>query len=159
MSAILNIISQMNYRNRKKRLFKSVILTPKDIERVKTRACSFISNVCAVFPVNLTELMAMSGMHSHVFTDRMRNYRLTTLAVLGRTLLQISGRACRVYETLELMEKVLTGQKSLVLRVIEDGEPLREGEFLAIGPSDSRRKKRPGEKDGKQQALPPAAGK
>ena len=125
----------------KKGIYKSVSLTEEEKMEHAILVCSFFRSTFKRLPVTITELTIITGLTSHAFTDLSRNFSVKTLALLSLGMMEVSERSIRITRLLALARTAIHTRQSLVIRLADDTDTLRQGEHVLIGPAKRRRKR------------------
>lgn len=91
--------------------------------------------------LTVRECTRLTGLNSHVFTDIGRDYRLSTLVLCFRVILTSTRRNIDGTTLMRLLMDTCAESRSLAVRSIDDGEPLRHDETLLLGPAGKPKKK------------------
>lgn len=125
----------------KKGIYKSVSLTEEEKMEHAILVCSFFRSTFKRLSVTITELTIITGLTSHAFTDLSRNFSVKTLALLSLGMMEVSERSIRITRLLALARTAIHTRQSLVIRLADDTDTLRQGEHVFIGPAKRRRKR------------------
>ena len=125
---------------KEKRTLENVELSDTEWTNIMTNIHDLAYVTFSKLKLTIRECSYITGLNTHVFTDTQRNYRLKTLVLKARMTLCATGRTADGRAMLRLFVKACMERRSVVIRVIDDGEPLRKDEILMIGPRRKRKK-------------------
>lgn len=131
----------MKRKKKDRPVLESVRLTEKQIRDIQNELHHTFYGFISRHRLTVRECTRLTGLDSHVFTDIGRDYRLSTLVHWFRMVLTATRRNIDGATTMRLLMDTCSENRSMAVRVIEDGEPLRHGETLLIGPAGKPKKK------------------